>query len=134
MWLLASMANRCQSGNSSSLSTKEPWKRPPLKDIVRIARKTIASKMTAAHARKTIASKMTAAHVRKTIAARVHKAVSQVDSQVRNKVPLRVHVSTTTQQIAIAIATVVVVKDVVTMKAHRAPIATKLMLKFQKIQ
>ena len=78
--------------------------------------------MTAAHARKMI--------VNKPIAARVHK----VDNQVRNKVPLRVHVSTTTQQTAIAIATVVVAKDVVTKKAHRAPTATKSMLKFQKTQ
>jgi hypothetical protein len=117
---------------------KERSRRPLLKVIARIARTTIVNKMIAAHANKTIASKTIVVHahkvVSKTIAARAHKVVSKVASQVVSQVSNRVHVSTTTQQIAIAIATDVVVKDVVTMRAHRVPTVMKPMLMFQTIQ
>jgi hypothetical protein len=117
---------------------KERWKRQRLKVTVRIAHITIASKTIVAHANKTIVAHALKMIASKTIAARAHKVaskvVNKVASQAHNKVSHRVRVSTTTQQIAIAIATVVVVKDVVTMKAHRAPIVTKSMLMFQKIQ
>jgi hypothetical protein len=112
---------------------KERSRRPLLKVIARIARTTIVNKMIVAHANKTIVVR---AHkvVSKTIAARAHKVVSKVASPAVSQVSNRVHVSTTTQQIAIAIATDVVVKDVVTMRAHRAPTVMKPMLKFQTIQ
>jgi hypothetical protein len=117
---------------------KERSRRPLLKVIARIARTTIVNKMIVAHANKTIANKTIAvrAHkvVSKTIAARAHKVVSKVASPAVSQVSNRVHVSTTTQQIAIAIATDVVVKDVVTMRAHRAPTVMKPMLKFQTTQ
>jgi hypothetical protein len=114
-------------------------RRPLLKVIARIARTTTVNKMIVAHANKTIANKMIVAHahktiVSKTIAARAHKVVSKVASQAVSQVSNRVHVSTTTQQIAIAIATVAVVKDVVTMRAHRVPTVMKPMLMFQTIQ
>jgi hypothetical protein len=118
---------------------KERSRRPLLKVIARIARTTTVNKTIVAHANKTIASKTIVARVHKTIAsktivARVHKVVSKVVSPAVSQVSNRVHVLTTTQQIAIAIATVVVVKGVVTMKAHREPTVTKSTAMFQTIQ
>jgi hypothetical protein len=112
---------------------KERSRRPLLKVIARIARTTTVNKTIVAHVNKTIV-----AHdhkvVSKTIVAHAHKVVNKVASPAVSQVSNRVHVSTTTQQIAIAIATVAVVKDVVTMRVHRAPTVMKPMLMFQTIQ
>jgi hypothetical protein len=113
---------------------KERWKRQRLKVIARIVHTTIASKTIVARANKTIASKTIVVRALKTIAARAHKVVNKVASPAASQVSNRVHVSTTTQPTAIATATVAVVKDVVTMRAHRAPTVMKPMLKFQTTQ
>jgi hypothetical protein len=113
---------------------KERSRRPLLKVIARIARTTTVNKMIVAHALKMIVAHAHKTIVSKMIVAHVHKVASKVASQAHNKVSHRVRVSTTTQQIAIAIATVVVVKDVVTMRAHRVPTVMKPMLMFQTIQ